>query len=141
VTVTYSLEVEREGKRSDHHCDCKGSGDDIHTGGGEGEKRSDHSCDCKGSRDDIQSGGGEGRQEVRSSLRMQREQGQHTDWRWRVVAIGQITVATAKGAGTTYSLEVEREGKRSDHHCDCKGSWDNVLPGGAEGGQEVRSQL
>ena len=33
-----------------------------------GDNRSDHGCDCKGSRDNIQSGGGEGRQEVRSSL-------------------------------------------------------------------------
>ena len=31
-------------------------------------------------------------------------------------------VATAKGAGTTYRLEVEREGKRSDHSCDYKGA-------------------
>jgi len=31
-------------------------------------------------------------------------------------------VVTAKGAGTTYRLGVEREGKRSDHDCDCKGS-------------------
>ena len=42
--MTYKLEVERGGKRSDH------------------------GCDCKGSRDNIQSGGGEGVQEVRSRL-------------------------------------------------------------------------
>ena len=47
---------------------------------------------------------------------------------------GQIMVATAKGAGTTNSLEVESSGKRSDHGCDCKGSWDDILPGGGEGG-------
>jgi len=50
-------------------------------------------------------------------------------------------VATAKGAGVTYLLEVEREGKRSDHGCDCKGSRDNIQSGGGEGGEEVRSQL
>jgi hypothetical protein len=50
------------------------------------------SCDCKVSRDDAQPGGGEG-------------------VRWR-----QITDATAKGAGTTHNLEVERE-------CDGIRSW------------------
>jgi len=45
---------------------------------------------------------------------------------------GQITVVTAKGAGTTYNLEVERDGKRSDHHCECKGSRDNIQTGGGE---------
>jgi len=104
--------------------------------------RSDHGCNCKGSRDNIQSGGGERGQEDKSQLRLQREQGQHTDWRWRAVARGQIMVVTAKGAGTTYSLEVEREGKRSDHHCNCKGTRDDVHPGGGgEGRQDVRSQL
>ena len=49
--ATYGLEVESSGKRSDH------------------------SCDCKGSMDNIQSGGGEGGQEVRSQLQLQREQG------------------------------------------------------------------
>jgi hypothetical protein len=83
-----------------------------------------------------------------------------------VVASGQIMVVTAKGAGATYSLEVEKEGKRSDHGCDCRGSRDDIQPGGGEqgargqimivtaegvgtmtysleveGGQEVRSQL
>jgi hypothetical protein len=38
-----------------------------------------------------------------------------------------VTVATAKGAWTTYSLGVE---KRSYHVCDCKGCRDDVLPGG-----------
>jgi len=41
----------------------------------------------------------------------------------------------AKGAGTTYFLEVEREGKRSDHSCDCKGSRDDAHTGGGEGGK------
>jgi len=54
---------------------------------------SDHSCDHKGTRDDIQTGGGE-------------------------VARGQITVVTAKGGGTTYSLDVEQESKWSDHSQD-----------------------
>ena len=91
--ITYSLEVEREGRRSDHNCDCNGSRDNIRSGGGEGGatgqimvataegagttyrlevessgKRSDHGCDCKGSRDNKQSGGGEQWQEVRSQL-------------------------------------------------------------------------
>ena len=67
-----------------------------------------------------------------------------TPWRWRGRARGQITVATAKGAGTTYSLEVERGGrggKRSDHSCDRKGSRDDIQSGGGEGGKEVRSWL
>jgi len=50
-------------------------------------------------------------------------------------------VATGKGAGMTYSLQVERGGKRSDHNCDCKGSQEDILPGGGEGRQDVRSQL
>ena len=58
-----------------------------------------------------------------------------------MVARGQITIATTKGAGTTYSLEVERGGKRSDHSCDHKGSRDDIQSEGGEGGQEVRSQL
>jgi len=90
--MTYFLEVEREGKRSDHSCDYKGSKDDVLPGGGKGArgqimivtvkgarttykleverggKRSDHGCNCRGSRDDIQSGGGDGGQEVRSWL-------------------------------------------------------------------------
>jgi hypothetical protein len=41
----------------------------------------------------------------------------------------------------TYSLEVEREGKRSDHNCNCKGSRDDIQSGGGEGRQEIRSQL
>ena len=57
-------------------------------------------------------------------------------------ARGQITLATAKVPRMTimtYILEVERGGKRSDHDCDCKGSYNNVHTGGGEGGQEVRS--
>ena len=76
-----------------------------------GGKGSDHGCDCKRSRGDIQTGGGERWQEVRSLLRLQREQGQHTVWRWRGGARGQITVVTTKEGGTTYSLEVERGGE------------------------------
>jgi hypothetical protein len=53
---------------------------------------SDHRCDCKGSRDNVPAGGEEG-----------------TQW-------GQITDVTAKGAGTMYNLEVERE-------CDGVRSW------------------
>jgi len=45
---------------------------------------------------------------------------------------------TAKGTGATYGLELEREVKRSDHSCDCKGSRDDILPGGGEAGNEVR---
>jgi len=89
-------------------------------------KWSDHSYNCRGSRDDIQSGGGEGEQEVRSRLQLQREQGQHTICRWKVGARGQIMIVTAKGAGVAYGLEMERGGKRSDHHCDCKGSRGNI---------------
>ena len=33
--MTYSLEVEMGGKRSDHGCDCRGSREDIQSGGGE----------------------------------------------------------------------------------------------------------
>ena len=43
-------------------------------------------------------------------------------------------VVTAKGAGATYSLEVEREIKRSDHGCDCKGCRHDIQAGGGEGG-------
>jgi len=57
------------------------------------------------------------------------------------VARCHITVATVKRAGTTYSLEVEREGKRSDHICDFKGSRDDIQSEGGEGPQEVRSQF
>jgi len=39
---------------------------------------------------------------------------------------GQITIVTVKGARTTYKLEVERGGKRSDHGCNCKGTKDDV---------------
>jgi hypothetical protein len=62
-----------------------------------------------------------------------------TPWRWRGRVRGQIMVATAKGAETTYSLEVERDDKRSDYGCNCKASWNNIHPGGGERGQEVRS--
>jgi len=41
-------------------------------------------------------------------------------------------VATAKGGGTTYSLEVERQGKRSDKGCNCEGSKDDIQSGGGE---------
>jgi hypothetical protein len=50
-------------------------------------------------------------------------------------------IVTVKGARTTYQLDMKRGGKRSDHSCNCKGSRDNIPPGGGEGGQEVRSQL
>jgi hypothetical protein len=33
--MTYRLEVEQEGKRSDYGCNCKGSRDDIQSVGGE----------------------------------------------------------------------------------------------------------
>ena len=56
-------------------------------------------------------------------------------------ARGQIMIATVTGARTTYKLEVERGGKRSDHGCNCKGTKDDILPGGGDGGQEVRSWL
>jgi hypothetical protein len=54
-------------------------------------------------------------------------------------ARGQITVATAKVPRMTYNLGVEREGKRSDHSCNCKGTKNDIQPGGGEGRQEVRS--
>jgi len=126
--ITYSLEVERGGKRSDHGCDYRGTKDDVPPGDGEGGMRSDHDCDCNGSRDDIQSGGGDGGQEVRSWLQLQREQGRCTVWRWRGGPRGQITVVIVKGAREMYSLEVEGEGKRSEHGCDCKGG--NIQSGG-----------
>ena len=99
-----------------------------------GGKRSDHDCDCKGSRGGIWSGDGEGGQEVRSPLQLQREQGQHMTWRWKGGARAQIMVVTSKGAGATYGLEVEREVKRSDHGCDCKGSRHDIQAEGGEGG-------
>ena len=55
------------------------------------------------------------------------------------MARGQITVVTAKGVRTTYKLEVERRGKRSDHSCNCTGSWDGIQSGGGVGGQKIRS--
>jgi hypothetical protein len=95
---------------------------------------SDRGCDCKGSRDDALPGGGEG-------------------VRW-----SQIVDATAKGAGTTDQLVLERErdGVRpwmrlqreqeprtawrwkrsavgSDYGSDCKGSTDNALARSSEG--------
>ena len=33
--MTYRLEVEQEGKRSDYGCNCNGSRDDVQSGGGE----------------------------------------------------------------------------------------------------------
>src|SRR5204862_492969 len=142
----------------------------------------DHGCDCKKSGDDVQSGGGEGAG-VRSRMPLQRERGRRTRWRWRGSRMGsdhgcdckksgedvlhgggegagwgQITDATAKRAGTAYLLEVERErdgvrsrmrlqrerggrtywrwrgsGMGSDHGCDCKESGEDVLAGGGEG--------
>ena len=50
-------------------------------------------------------------------------------------------VVTVKGAGVTYFLEVEREGKTSDHGCDCEGSKGVILPADEEQWQEVRSPL
>jgi len=38
-----------------------------------------------------------------------------------------------------YELDVEKEGKRSDHRCNYEGSRDYIQTGGGEGGQEVRS--
>ena len=93
--TTYSLEVERGGKRSDHSCDYKGRRDNIQSGGGEGwgrgqvmvvtamgprmtyllkvergGMRSDHSCDCKGTKDDVQTGDGQWWQDVISQLQL-----------------------------------------------------------------------
>jgi hypothetical protein len=90
--------------------------------------RSDHGCDCKGSRDDIQTGGGEGwghitdattkragmtytlevereRDGVRSWMRLQKDR-RHTAWRWSAMG--------------------------SYHGCGCKGSRDDVPTGGEE---------
>jgi len=133
--VTYGLEVERGGKRSDHSCDGRGSRDDIRPGGGEW-----------GARGQITVVTVEGAGTTTYSLEMEGR------------ARGQITVVTAEGAGMTYRLEVERQGKRSDHSCDhkgaavtyfleveragkrsdhscdCRGSRDNIQSGGGEGG-------
>src|SRR4051812_46662891 len=46
---------------------------------------------------------------VGSWMRLQREQGRRTSWRWRGSGMG------------------------SDHGCDCKERRDDVLPGGGEG--------
>src|SRR5579862_5747942 len=96
--------------------------------------RSDRGGDYNGGRDDVRSGGREGGDEVRSQWRLQRGQGRRTSWRWRRRdevrsrwrlqrgqgrrtiwrsrrrGRGQIAVATTTGAGTTYDLEVEKEG-------------------------------
>ena len=50
-------------------------------------------------------------------------------------------IVTVNRARTTYKLEVEKGGKRSDYSCDCKGTKDDALPGDGEERQEVRSQL
>jgi hypothetical protein len=71
-------------------------------------------------------------QEVRPQLQMYRGQWRHTPWRWRGRARGQITVVIVKGAVTTYFLEVEREGNRSDHGWDCKWDREHILPGSGE---------
>jgi hypothetical protein len=66
--TTYSLEVERGARNQITVVTAKGAGMmyclEVESSG----NRSDHGCDCKGSRDNIQSGGGEGVQEVRSRL-------------------------------------------------------------------------
>ena len=54
------------------------------------------------------------------------------------MAIGQITIVTAKGAGMTYSLKVESGGKRSDHGCDRKIAGMTYSLEVERGGQEVR---
>ena len=68
---------------------------------------SDHGCDCKGSRDDIQTGGGEGWGHITDAttkgagmtyiLEVERERN------------GYDMDATTKGAEMTYNLEAERE--------------------------------
>jgi hypothetical protein len=68
--MTYNLEVEREGKRSDCSVSVKGAGMTYFLK--VERKRSNHSHNCKGGRDNIQSGGGQGGQEVRSQLQLQR---------------------------------------------------------------------
>jgi len=85
--MTHFLEMEREGKRSDHSCDCKGSKDDAHTVE-RGKRGQDIVATTKG---------------AGTTYGLEVERGG---------ARGQITVVTVKGAGVTYSLEVEREGKR-----------------------------
>src|SRR5207244_3015066 len=115
--TTYPLEVEREHNGSDHGCNCRGSGDDG------------------------QAGGGEGAQRVRSRMQRKGRAGRRAGGRWRERTTGQITDATAEGAGTTYGLEVERENNGSDHGCNCRGSGDDVQTGGGEGAQRVRSRM
>jgi len=44
-------------------------------------------------------------------------------------------------AGMTYRLEVEKEGRLSDHGGNYKDGRDNVRAGGGGGGKEVRLQL
>jgi len=65
--MTYNLEAEREGKKSDHACDYKGGRNNIQAAGGEGglELRSQLQ---QGGSNNAQTGGGEGGLEVRSQL-------------------------------------------------------------------------
>ncbi len=53
---------------------------------------------------------------------------------------GSDSGGNSKEGKTTYFLEVEREGKTSNRSSNSKGGRDDVLSGGGERGQEVRSQ-
>jgi hypothetical protein len=88
--------------------------------------------------DNIHPAGREWR--ARGQIKVATGQGQHAIWRWRGKARGQITVATIKQKGTTYTLEVERKDEVRSQ-CNCKGGRDDIHAEGGEGGQEVRSQL
>src|ERR1700719_384562 len=137
---------------SDHGCDCKGSRDDVPSGGGEGA-RWGQGCDCKRSRDDVQPGGGDGwghitdattkgaemtynleaereRDGVRSWMRLQGEQGRRTIWRRRRITMGSgMRLQKEQGRRTTWWWR----GMGSYHRCDYKGSRDDVQSGGGEG--------
>jgi hypothetical protein len=85
---------------------------DIHIGGQ--RVRSQLRLQNK-SRDDVQTGGrGEGQ------CFTKRVQGQRTACNGDKVTC-QIVVVITNGAGTTYTLEVEREGNVSEHHSKTKG--------------------
>jgi hypothetical protein len=60
-------------------------------------------------------------------------QGTHTPWQWRE-GKGQTMIVTVKAGRITYSLEMERESKRSDHNCDSRRGRDSIHPGGGEQG-------
>jgi hypothetical protein len=95
--------------------------------------------------------------EVKSQIRLQRDQRKLTRWRWKWSEMGLNNGCDCKGAGMTYSLEIEgaRWGQTTDvttkgsgttwrestmgsnHRCDCKGSRADVQTG--DGGSTMGS--